>query len=466
MPGRLTDAIGTLRRHLDQGVFTAAEPGPRLGRLEATIMVVAFLALATALQPLRVGAGNALHTLWAEDGTVFLQGAMTYGFFHDLTQTYSGYLVVVPRLIGEAGNLFGLRDAPVAIALTASAVVALCGVVVWIAAASMIHNPWLRGTLVALTVLAPTASLESISSGSYVLWYMLFASFWLLIWRPASDRGAILGAIFIFLTGLSTPEIWFFAPLALLRAITIRDRRDALLVGAWALSSAIQVPAYVGSGEKGVTPLWSHEIWTALLQRVLDGAALGERLGGIGWDGLGWGLLIFLIALTVAGLAIGLRRCEARARWLAGLGILIAVAMFVVSTYQRAVGALMAWPPNVHFGDGGRYTIVPALLLASIALVLVDQQLRRRRERGGLPYAPWLAGLVAGVLLLGMVVSFDVAESGVRGTPRWNEALDAAKITCVEEAAAFVPVPTSPPGFGVNVACAEIVPVSASDGAR
>ena len=466
MTGRLTDAIGMLRAHLDRSLFNSAAPDFRLGRIERIVLLVAFLVLATVLQPLRVGPGNAVHALWAEDGTVFLQGAISSGFFHDVTQTYSGYLVVVPRLIGEFGYLFGLRDAPAGIALAASAVVAICGVIVWFASAATIRNQWLRGTLVAVTVLAPTASLESIASGSYVLWYMLFASFWLLIWRPRSDLGAILGAVFILFTGLSTPEIWFFAPLALLRAIAIRDRRDLLLVGAWALSSAIQVPAYLGSGEES-SPLWSHQIWTALLQRVLDGAALGERLAGIGWDGLGWGLLIFLVVLTLAGLAIGLRRCEARARWLAGLGILIGVAMFVITTYQRAVGPQMAWPQNVHFGNAGRYTIVPALILVSIALALVDQLLRRRQQSGGLAYAPWLAGLVAGVLLIGAVVSFDVAESDVRGTPRWNEALDAAQVTCVEERAAFVPVPTSPPGFGVVVGCGEIgPPASASDGAR
>src|SRR4029077_19981470 len=235
---------------------------------------------------------------------------------------------VVPRLIGEAGGAVPLDDAPTAMAIVSGIVVGVCGIVVWVAAGSTIRNPWLRGTLAILTVLAPTASLESIDSGTYVLWFMLFASFWLLMWRPRTTTGAVLGGVFILLTGLSTPEIWFFAPLALLRLIALRDRRDALLLGGWVLGSAAQVPAYAFSNEPQVEALWSHDIWTAYLQRVLDGAALGERLGGIGWDGLGWALLIFLIAFTVVGLALGLRRVEARARWLAGLGVLIGLAMF------------------------------------------------------------------------------------------------------------------------------------------
>jgi hypothetical protein len=366
--------------------------------------------------------------------------------------------VVVPRLVGEVGAAVPLDDGPAAMAIVSGLIVGVCGIVVWVAAGSTIRNPYLRGTLAILTVLAPTASLESIDSGTYVLWFMLFASFWLLMWRPRTTRGAALGGIFLLLTALSTPEIWFFAPLALLRLIALRDRRDALILGGWVIGSAAQVPAYAFSNEPQVEALWSHDIWTAFLQRVLDGAALGERLGGIGWDGLGWALLIFLLVFTVVGLAIGLRRVEARARWLAGLGILIGLAMFVLSVYQRAVGPQMVWPPNIHFGNAGRYTMVPALLLVAIALALVDQLLRRPRDEWLPRLGPWLAGLAILVLAVGAAFSFDVSESAVRGTPHWHEALEEGARQCEEaEVPTEVSIPTSPPGFGLYVPCTEAV---------
>jgi hypothetical protein len=459
MPSRPREAIAVLRRHLDRSLFTEGpDPTGGLDRIGLTIVVVAFLVIATILQILRVGAGDAVNSLWAEDGPIFLSGALHFSFFTNLFQTYAGYLVIVPRLVGAVGAAVPLKDAPAAMAIVSGLIVGVCGIVVWVASGSMIRNPYLRGTLALLTVLAPTASLESVDSGTYVLWFMLFASFWVLMWRPRTTTGAVLGGLFVLLTGLSSPEIWFFAPVALLRLIALRDRRDVLVLGGWVIGAVTQVPAYAFSNEPQIEPLWTHHIFTALLQRVLDGAALGERLGGVGWDGLGWGLLIFLLVLTVVGMALGLRGVEARARWLAGLGVLIGVVMFCLSVYQRAVGAEIYWPANVHFGDAGRYTIVPALLLVSIALALLDQQLRRPGDTWLPRLAPWLAGLTLGVLLVGMAVSFDVSGSAVRGTPHWSEALETGARECRDTTGlAEVSVPTSPPGFGLNVPCAEAV---------
>ena len=453
------EEVVALRRHLERSLFTEGpDPTGGLDRAGVAVVIGAFLVIATILQTLRIGPGNAVHSLWAEDGPIFFSGALHFGFFTNVFQTYAGYLVVVPRLIGEIGAAVPLADGPAAMAIVSGLVVGVCGIVVWVAAGSMIRNPWLRGTLAVLTVLAPTASLESIDSGTYVLWFMLFASFWVLLWRPRTTVGAVLGGLFVLLTALSTPEIWFFAPVALLRLIALRDRRDALILGGWVVGAAAQVPAYALSNEPQVEALWSNDIFTAFLQRVLDGAALGEELGGIGWDGLGWALLIFLVAFTIVGLGIGLRRVEARARWLAGLGILLAVAMFVVSVYQRAVGPQMVWPANVHFGDAGRYTIVPALLLVSIALALIDQLLRRPRDEWLARLGPWLAGLTIVVLAVGAAFSFDVGGSAVRGSPRWHEALESGAQQCAETPGlAEVTVPTSPPGYEVNLPCAEVI---------
>jgi hypothetical protein len=452
MQERARDAVVAVRRNLGRSLFAAAPAtSRRLGRGAAAGLVVAFLVLATIAQLLRIGVGTALDSIWAEDGPVFLQGAMQSGLWHDVTQTYAGYLVVVPRLIGEVGNLVPLRDAAAAIAIASAVVVALSGLAVWVGSAGLIRSPWLRGTLVVVTVLAPTASLESVASGAYVLWYMCFATFWLLIWRPRTDVGAVLGAIFILLTALSTPEVWFLAPLAALRLLALRDRRDGLLVGAWILGSAIQIPAYVSSNEPQVQPLWSHDIWTAFLQRVLDGAALGEAAGGTAWDHLGWAWLIFLAVFLLVALAVALPRAGTAARWLAPLAIGIGFLMFVVSVYQRAVAPEMTWPAHTHFGDGGRYTIVPALLLVSLALVLVERLEVRWRA-----LAPWLGVAAAAILIAGVVASFDVSNDAGRGTPRWGAALDGAREECSGSTATAALVPISPPPFALSVACEDL----------
>jgi hypothetical protein len=441
-----------LRRHLNESLFVAAPEGTRrAGRGETAVLVIGILVLAIVLQLLRLGPGTALNSIWAEDGPIFLQGAMQHGFWTDLWTTYAGYLVFAPRLIGLAASLVPLRDAAAAIALLSTLVVAVSGLVVWVASAAHIRSPWLRGTLVAVTILAPTAGLESVATGSYVLWFMLVPAFWLLLWRPRGTAGAALGGLFLLFTGLSTLAVWFYAPLAALRAISIRDRRDGILVGGWAAGAVAQVVAHFLQSSEQVTPSWTNVIWKAYLQRVLDGAALGERAGGQAWEVLGWALLAALVVLAAVGLWLGVRDAGAGRRWLVAIAVPTSIAMFVVSAYQRAVGALMAWPAGVHFGAAGRYTIVPALLLVGAALVLVEG-LARKRPSLGRPLS-WVA--VAG-LLLGVAISLDVRDTAARGTPSWRESLDTAAADCRGGRFAEVEVPVSPPSFKLTIPCSEV----------
>ncbi len=454
MQERPANAIAQLRSRLDRDLFLAApQDKTRLGRGEVALLLLSLLALATILQLLRMGPSEALDSLWAEDGQIFLQEALSKGFWDAVLSPYAGYLVLAPRLIGEVGGLVPLRDAAAAMAIASACVVALSGLVVWLAAAAHIRDPYLRGTLVALTILAPVAGLESIVSASYVLWYMLFASFWVLLWRPATASAAALAALFLLATGLSTPGLWFFAPLAALRALAVRDRRDLTIVGAYAVGAAVQVPVIASNSETAVDPVWTNEIWTAYVQRVVDGAAFGERLGGAAWEQLGWAFLALLLVAVTVGLAIGLKRSDSSARWLAAIAIPTSLLMFVASAYQRAVGAQMIWPGGVHFGNGGRYAIVPALLLVSVALALVDRAPRRQSDSGRPPLA--VLTTIA-VLLVGLAIAFDVRDPAARGTPAWGEELDRAALACEAEALAAARVATSPPGFGVIVPCREV----------
>jgi hypothetical protein len=457
----MAKATSGLRARLEEQLFLAAPRRERrLGRGEAAVLLLALLVLAVVLQMLRMGPSEALDSLWAEDGQIFLQGGISNGFASTLTDTYAGYLVFVPRLIGEVGALVPLRDAAATMNLVAAALVALSGLAVWLGSGGLIRSPYLRGTLVALTVLAPVANLESVASAAYVPWFMLFASFWLLFWRPATTWGAALGGLFLLATGLSTPGVWFFAPVAALRAVAARDRRDALLLGGFAAGAAIQVPAIALNDEPQVDPVWTGDIWTAYLQRVLDGAALGERLGGVAWEQLGWGLLIALLVAAGAGFGLGLRRSAPPGRWLAAIAIPTSLVMWVFSAYQRAVATPMTWPDGVHFGAGGRYAIVPALLLVSAALALIEWSPRRPGSR------PWLAAGAVALLLAGLAISFDVREPAGRGEPPWGETLRAAAPVCERDGLTEVRVDTSPPGFGVTVPCDELPAPAAAAPAR
>jgi hypothetical protein len=464
MAARETTTLSRLRAQLQETLFAPAPAGrSRLSRAEAAVLVIALLGLGTILQLLRVGPSEALDSLWAEDGVIFLQGALGEGFWEAVLHPYSGYLVLVPRLIGEVAAAVPLREAAAATSVSAGLVVALSGLVVWFAAAGLIRDPYLRGGLVVATVLSPVAGLESVAAAAYVLWFMLFASFWVLFWRPASTLAAVLGGLFVLATGLSTPGVWFLAPVAALRALAARDRRDLAILGGYAVGAAVQVPVLAANGEEAVEPLWSADIWTAYLQRVLDAGAFGEALGGEAWELLGWPFLIALAACTIAGIGFAAWRSGAAARWFAALAIPTSLLMFVISAYQRAVGTQMKWPADVHFGNSGRYAIVPALVLVSAVLVLVDRRQRPERHSGRLP---WAVAMTTAVLALAVVSSFDVSEPAVRGTPAWSDALDGAARACAAENLEVVAVPTSPPGFGMTLSCESVAAASDAGAAR
>ena len=425
----------------------------RLGRREAVVVTLSLLALAVVLQLTRLGWSASLNSLWAEDGPIYLQEALTQDFWHAITSTYATYLVLVPRLIAEGATLAPLKDAPAAISILSASVVALSGFVVWQASAAHIRDPYLRGALTALAVLVPVAGLESIDSAAYVPWYMLFASFWILLWRPRTTTGAVLAGLFVLATGLSTPGVWFFLPLALLRAVTARDRRDLAILTGFAIGAAVQVPVLAFNDEQAVTPMWTGDIWTVYLQRIVDGAPFGLRLGGVAWAHLGWPLLIALLAGAAAGLWAAVKYSTRAALYIAAIAIPTSLAMFVVSLYQRAVGTQMLWAEGVHNGTGSRYAIVPALLAVSAAVALVDGASRRAARRRP---APLVLATIA-VLIVALATSFWVRNIEVRGAPPWDAALKAAAVSCVRERATSVAVPTSPPGFGMQIDCGRVL---------
>lgn len=448
MPVQADEALSRFRNSLERSLFPPA-PTERLRfrGWEGVLVLVSFLTLATVLQLFRLGPSEALNTLWAEDGPVFLQGALSHGFFDAVTSTYAEYLVVLPRLIGEVGAAVPLDDAAMAMNLTTALLIALGGVAIWFASAGQIHSPYLRALLVALTVLCPVASIEAVVTPTNVAWYTTFVVFWLLLWRPATTWGACLGGLLIFATGVSTPGTLFFAPIALMRALTIRDRRDTVVVGAYGLGAVVQGQAMLLTNEEVLGSVWTGNILTALLQRVVDGSVLGLELAGSTWVDWGWPFLIAIVVAVATYLAVMLFRVSS-GRFVAALAIATSVVMFLVSSYTRALGDVMVWRDGVYNNFGGRYAIVPTLLLVSAILVLLDSHYRSSRGR-----RPVLAIGIAAVLLASLITSFDVRGVIGRGGPKWDESLRAATARCEANDLAEAPAYIAPEGWAVAVSC-------------
>lgn len=434
-----------LRAELGRSLFPAA-PSERLrvSGWEAVILVGGFLLLAGALQLFRAGPPGVTKDLFAEDGPVYLGGALTHGFFDSVTTPYAEYLVVLPRLLGEVATIPPLRFAPEAMNIGAVLLVAASGLAVWVGSGGLVRNNYLRALLVALALMPPAGGLETVVSATNVAWQTSFAVFWLLLWRAETDWSASLGALLILATGLSSPTIFFFTPLAVLRAIVIRDRRDALLVGAFALALAIQLPVTALSSKQVAEPRWTGNIFTVFLQRVVDASALGLELAGEAWTSWGWP---FLIAISVA-VAAALAALAVRAtsgRLFALIAVLTAIAMFLASAYQRALGDVMVWPEGISSTVGGRYAIIPSLLIVSAAIVLIDS----RARSGGRDL--WPGFVLGAIVAVALITSFGGTSDP--NAPSWRAGLEAGAAECRQRDLAEATVFITPEDWTMTIPC-------------
>ncbi len=452
MRERAGEVSGRLREYLDRSLFPPA-PGKTGGfkSWEAGLVIVSLVAIAAVLQLFRLGPSEALNSLWAEDGPVFLGGAMTHDFFDTVTTPYAEYLVVTPRLIAEIGTVVPLHDAPVAMNLTTVIVIALSGLAVWFASAGHIHSPYLRALLAALMVLSPVGTIEAVATPTNIAWFKTFAVFWLLFWRPKTTWGACLGGLLILATGLSTPGTLFFAPIALLRAIAVRGRRDAIVVGSYALGAVTQLYAMASNTE--TVPggdAWANTIFTTFLQRVVAGSVLGFELGGETWVEWGWPFLVAIVVIVAIYLVAMLLRVSS-SRFFATIAIVTSVVFFFATSYARALGDVLVWHTGTYNNFAGRYAIVSTLLLLSGILALLDSHYRSSMKR-----FPALGIAVAAILLVSIVTSFDVRGEISRGGPPWDESLRTSAAECEAKHQTEVPVATSPEGWVMNVSCDDL----------
>jgi hypothetical protein len=452
--GGLSGTIGGLRRRVDEELFPPrGEEGPRFTVREGALVIGLFLLIATLLAVLRLGT-EGYRTVWAEDSTVFMESAFAHGFWHSIFEPYAGYLNVAPRLIGGTATLIPLQAAAAWIAVWSAFSAALCGLTVWFSAGGHVRSPWLRGALAIAVALSATAGQETVDSAAYVPWFMLVAAFWMLFLRPKTWWGAWLACAFMVLAGLSTPGVWFFLPVAALRIFSISPRRDprtTLVIAGWAVGGLAQIPVIL-SQDQGTT-MWSRHIWTALVQRVIDGGIFGQRLGGGFWDVGGWKYLILLCLVLAIALVWGLYRSPPSARWFVPLAIAISFGMFMFSCYQRSIGPSIFWSPGTSGGTASRYVLVPSMLFLSAFVVLLDGAFRDRLTKPLRANWPALAGTT--LMLVAIAVSFDMTFSE-RSKPYWSEALRTAANKCIVKKEPFAGIATDPAPFGLVVSCHQV----------
>lgn len=413
------------------------------------VMVVAF-----AGPVLRQTGASALETIWAEDGRVFLQSALLDGLVAAVSSLYAGYLHLVPRVVAEVAALLPLGQASEVITLAANGVAALCALAVFVATRPQLRSPGVRALLAVSLVLVPTAGVEVLNNIANVQWYLLVASFWLLLWRPPSTSGTVGESVLLVATALSAPLSVLLVPLALGRLAATPRGRAAVPVWLFGFALVLQLVAASSSlSQPGSFRAAPVAMLLAYAQRVSAVAFLGQRIGGALWVRTGWLWPLVTTAVLVAVLILGTSVGAQRTRGLLLATAAYSLGFFFATTVLRGNAEGLLWPENAAHANGGRYTVVPLLLIYGMVAAFLDGLPLRGRQ--GL----WRALQVMLLVLAAIAVLADFRlPNGRSGGPLWEEALAGARPACPTDRNGTVPVAITPPGWTVEVPCHELDP--------
>ena len=299
------------------------------GRL-ADLVAVAAGAWILLERQIRVPAWN---SIWAEDHKIFLLAALLHPW-SSLFQAYDGYLELLPRLIAEGVARLPFSYAAVAFALAGATIASCCAVFVFHACSGHVRTPALRVLLAVSVLLLPTAIVEIANSGVNSPWYLLFAVFWALLWRPPSRTGMAAATLVCFAAASSNALAALYLPLVAARVIALpRLREQAATIG-WLAGGALQVPV-VFTLTRNHQPAFAGRR-PRLLRPPRDPACGGRASPGpaaVGRSGLTGAMMLAGFIVAVA-LAWGCLRCGTQARALViaavVLGILLAFVPLLV----------------------------------------------------------------------------------------------------------------------------------------
>jgi hypothetical protein len=401
----------------------AAPQRTRAAGLTAAALNAAAIAASAGLLLLRQTGVPAWRTLWGEDGYTFLPQALAHPLA-SLLWPYAGYLQLVPRLIAAGVALLPLTDAALAFAVAGALIAACCAVFAGHASAGHIRRWWLRAGLAAGVVLLPGAVMEVANSGVDAPWYLLFAAFWALLWRPRTPAGRVLAAVICFAAASSQLLVILLAPLVLARVLVLRRWSEHAATAGWLAGITLQLALSAPAPELArAGPLPAALRFYG--QHVVLAAVAGRQLAGLLQDASAPGAVLLATAAVAAGAAWMLARGGPRLALFAiaclGLSLALTVTPAIIRGWVTApVPASAVWIP------GSRYTVVPILLIYSAVLVAADAVLARPGARA----RRWLT-VSAVLLVLVAPWAADFRGANLRSSyPPWPQTVSRLAAQC------------------------------------
>lgn len=400
-------------------------------------------------------------TVWAEDANVFLHEAISLGTVPSITEPYSGYLHVIPRVLaGLAFELAPIDSYALMMSLLSCAAVAAVAVSVFFLSRSMIPQRPLRLMLAMIPVFLPVGPLEVLGNAANLHWYLLWLAPWLLLYQPA--RWYSKASLFVAALGTATSEILavLFVPLAVWTIIRRRNfwAAPGLIVGA---ALQIQVTAVWPRYEGPRPPAGAVEPLSVFYGFVLQAAGslweTDERTVTSNVVNFGAAALVIpagvVFCLLAYILVFGRLKWKMMAAYSFGAAAVCWTAAIIVNArpaFNYAAFTTDDWLEQFTFL---RYAAAPSMFL--LALVPLACAVAAERPGAG----SWRPGHAApALMLLFLLVNYFPSATSRQAGPEWAAGVQAARSACsADPALSSAAVPAAPAGWNLDVPCAVLL---------
>lgn len=329
-------------------------------RRVATGIVLVIVGAAISL--LRQRAPGALETLWAEDGSIFLQDALADSHPRVWLKGYAGYMHLAPRVLATLAVSLPIEWAPLVMSGGAALVVSCLVLLVF--RLSMTRIPGGRDRLVlAICMLASSpAGIEAANSAANIHWFLLYAIAWVVVCPPVGVLQTTISSVVLFTAATSNPFAAFAVPILGWRVVRERRTADFVCLAVSAVGVALQGFVVLSAG--GSRPLDPLATPVATLARwygfyVVETAAFGvslrdwlvSRIGVVGSAALAVALLAYMItpavraAMTKPGVPFSFA-------FLHGAFYFLPVALAQTSTPRYAIAPVLLVYATIAWGVG------------------------------------------------------------------------------------------------------------------
>ena len=389
----------------------------------------------------------ALKNLFAEDGLIHYQQALTSDFLDSLGRHMDGYYVLVPRVIGFIVALAPVSAAALVNFLMVALVVAWMSSTIYLSSETTLRSPVTRLTLAMSVTLLPIVGFESIANSTNLAYLLLCGSSVVLLGRQQTSWRRANDVVFIVVAGLNSPLLISLAPLAGWRMW--RHRRESgryfpAVVYGWIFGVVVQLflDVVFARGSRGLGEGRSLQRTVFLfLDRVIgyNFIPFWPRITGESYSGsvsatlIGRALVCLLVAFLIVFLFF----------WVARTGLRSGESSRVVSmTLIVLTGAGFWLFAGILFSTEPRYATFSAFCIAWSVLIASELAGGLGAENDSKVRRQVSAGIV---LLLLVAFATHWTPSELRRTgPTWSDGLLAAEEVCATTSSSMVPVQILP----------------------